>query len=329
MNIKRSLVKLTLFYLILIMLVSGFLSYMIYEFAPRPLERRIELGEDIFVNPPPERYSRHYLMPEAVTEVKRRIGLSLIYFNIAVLLFAGFVSYTLAKRELRPLERAIELQNRFTSDAAHELRTPLTAMKTEIEVALREENLPGEIRELLESNNEEIDKLVSLSSSLLKLAQYEEGEAERFGCLDLAEVVEGAVSRVKHFAEAKSIDITVQVEETSIKGDSESLTELFVVLLDNAIKYSDEGKRIDVFSLREKGKKTIFIKDEGYGIDEEDVEKVFERFYRGRMPRDAEPVSGYGLGLSIAKRIAELHHARIRLGSEPGAGTTAIVEFRH
>ena len=329
MNFRRAYIKLTLGYMLLIILISGFLSYGIYRGGAAPLERRLERGQDIFKQEPPPDEAFRRLEPQAVEEVKHRVAVSLIYFNIAVLCLAGLLSYGLAKRELRPMEEALDLQSRFTSDASHELRTPLTAMRAEIEVALRSGDLEArETRELLESNLEEIGKLEALSSGLLKLAQYEEGvKKDAVGTIQLSAVIEEAVDRVKHSAAARGIKVHRQLEEATVLGDRASLLEMLVILLDNSVKYSDENTTITVSTGCERRHILIRVRDEGYGISESDLAHVFDRFYRGKVPASKEQVTGYGLGLSIAKRIAELNRGTIEIESVLGEGTTDTVSL--
>lgn len=328
MTFRRTLIKLTLGYLVLIMLITGFLSIILYRVGAQPLERRLDLRQDLLMEEPPPGYTPgpHFLDPNAVSEVKHRMGLALIYFNVAVLVLAGLVSYQLAKRELKPVEAAIDLQGRFTSDAAHELRTPLTAMRAEIEVALRGEKLgEGETRELLESNLEEIGKLEALSSGLLKLAQYGETKGE-VGAIELAGLLEESLARIRRTAEAHNIEVSIQVPTATVKGDRAMLAELFVILLDNSVKYSDDGTRIAITGVIDKRFAVVTVKDEGYGIAAADLAHVFDRFYRGKVPAEKQ-VSGYGLGLSIAKRIAEVNHAGVDIESDPGDGTRVSVRL--
>jgi two-component system sensor histidine kinase CiaH len=328
-NFRRAYVKLTLGYMLLIMLVSVFLSYAIYRGGAGPLERRLDLRQRIIQEGPVPGEELRRLEPNAVEEVKHRVAMYLIYFNIAVLFLAGLLSYGLAKRELRPMEEALDLQGRFTSDASHELRTPLTAMRTEIEVALRSGDLKADdARELLQSNLEEIGKLEALSSGLLKLAQYEEGVKKgAIGSIQLSTVIEESVDRIKHSAAAQGIKVVLELEETTVPGDRGSLVEMLVILLDNSIKYSDGNTTITVSTHGEKRHVLIRVKDEGYGISESDLAHVFDRFYRGGVPVSKRQVKGYGLGLSIAKRIAEIHHGSIGIESVPGEGTTATVKL--
>jgi signal transduction histidine kinase len=263
-----------------------------------------------------------------VDEVKQHLAMFLVYFNIGVFCIAGVLSYGLAKRELKPLEAAMELQNRFTSDAAHELRTPLTAMKAEIEVALRGGDLKADdTRELLQSNLEEIGKLETLSAGLLKLAQYEEGAAlSGAGTVELGAVVNESVDRVRRSAEPRGIEVNLDVNEATVPGDRNSLVEMLVILLDNGIKYSDDNTTITVSTRLQRRHAEITVADEGYGIGKDDLGHVFDRLYRGKLPASKQ-VEGYGLGLSIARRIAEMHRGSIGIESAPGVGTTVTVEL--
>ncbi len=334
MNLRPTLIKLTLWYLLLIMLVSGVLSVIVYTGGSQPLNRRVEIGDRIFIEediPPgfPPEQMRPRLNPFVANEVKHNLALFLIYFNVGVFCIAGVVSYTLARRELQPVQEAMELQNRFTSDAAHELRTPLTAMKAEIEVALRAGELTeAETRELLESNLEEIGKLDALSSSLLKLAQYEEGAAAlEVGVVDVRAVLEEAVGKVSHAANSRGITMSLDIEDSSVTADRAGLVEMLVILLDNSIRYSEDGTAISVSCRREKRHVRITVADRGFGIDSADMAHVFERFYRGKVPASRGQVEGHGLGLSIARRIAEKNRGSVDLESEPGKGTTATIRL--
>lgn len=328
MNLRRSLIKLTLGYMLLIMIVTGLLSFAVYKVGTQPFEGRLRLQqhivEEFFPGEMPPRFES-----EVLNDVKRRLALSLLYFNIGALCLAGIVSYGLAKRELKPMQEAFDMQSRFTSDAAHELRTPLTAMKAEIEVFLRsEQTTDAETRELLESNLEEIGKLTALSSSLLKLAQYEEAiEKGEVGSVELRSVLEEAAERVKRTASRREISLELEGVGMKVRGDRPSLVELFVILLDNSIKYSRDGTRIEVSAGTFKRNAVVSVSDEGYGIGEDDLDHVFDRFYRGRAQSPEEQVAGHGLGLSIASRIAEIHRGDIDIDSELGSGTTVTVSL--
>jgi signal transduction histidine kinase len=236
----------------------------------------------------------------------------------------------LARLTLKPIEEAMETQNRFTADASHELRTPLTAMRTEIEVALRDRELGlNESKKLFESNLEEIGKLESLSSALLKLAKNGDTKLA-LEKVNLAEIITEAYEKVEREAEKKSIMIDFDANkygDLEINGDRLSLTELFVILLDNAIKYSSEKSKISINIEKDHDKTIIRVKDHGVGINHSDLPYIFNRFYRADSSRSKEKVSGYGLGLSIAKQIVELHSGNITVVSKPGKGTEFTVKI--
>jgi len=228
---------------------------------------------------------------------------------------------------MQPIEQALEAQSQFTADASHELRTPLTAMKTEIEVAMRDKLLNiSDAKKLLKSNLEEIEKLEYLSSSLLKLARSENNH-KQFQNLLLNEAIEKSIKGLTPVANKKSIIIKAKLLKTRILGDESSLVEMFTIILENAIKYSDKGKTVHVQIVKEKEKVLVKIKDQGMGIKSSEIPYIFNRFYRADISRSKEKVFGYGLGLSIAKKIADSHHVSISVSSVLGKGTEFTIIF--
>jgi signal transduction histidine kinase len=240
-----------------------------------------------------------------------------------------FVSSILARRSLRPLEEMLSAQSRFTSDAAHELRTPLTAMKTEIEVSLRDKKLSkDEAVEVLESNLEEVQKLETLTSALLRLAKSDEKvDKTLWNDYRLIDILEGAKDRVAKKANDKSIEILLPKSKVKVNGDADQLLELFVTLFDNALKYSAQKSKVEVKVEKLENKVYASVTDQGVGITEVDLPHIFERFYRADQSRSKTKVGGYGLGLSLAKTIAEAHGGKISVESEYKKGSTFTVEL--
>jgi signal transduction histidine kinase len=235
----------------------------------------------------------------------------------------------LAKHTLKPIEQAMEAQNRFTADASHELRTPLTAMRSEIEVNLRNKQLnTTDAKKLLQSNLEEIEKLESLSNALLKLARYQNNFSDDFKDISLQEVIVEAYEKVENLAKRKSIRFDNNLSEIKVLGDQQSLIELFVILLDNAIKYSPEKSKISINFTKLDKHVSVKIKDRGIGIKASELPYIFNRFYRADTSRSKEKVDGYGLGLSIAKSIVEMHKGTIEVNSKPGHGSEVVVKLR-
>lgn len=253
----------------------------------------------------------------------------LALFNAGMLAVGAAASYVLARRSLRPLEEALVAQGRFTSDAAHELRTPLTAMKTEIEVALRDKKLStAEARAVLGSSLEEIAKLELLTAGLLRLAtRSEKIDRSNWQNYDLSEILQAAQRRLADKAKSRNITITIARTKAVICGDPDQLVELFVTLLGNAIKYSHDNGMVQI-KVRDTERKVIIdIIDDGVGIADVDLPHIFERFYRADQSRTRSAAEGYGLGLSLADTIARVHSGKISVKSTYGKGSIFTVQL--
>ena len=320
--------KLTLSYLAIIMAISLTFSVVQYRISSNEVGNGLRRQGAIY-QLPGESFNGQDLYSARQREVEashRRLVASLTVANLAILLAAGLASYVLARRTLQPIEDALETQGRFAADASHELRTPLTAMKSEVEVALRDPKLnAGEARELLKSNLEEIAKLEALTNGLLKLARQDGGVPDEAVRLD--DVARAAVDRLHHELAERKIDLSLTLAELTVSGDRASLLELVVTLLDNAVKYSERGTAIAIRG-EEHGKiATLAIEDHGVGIKAVDLPHIFDRFYRADTSRSKLAADGYGLGLSIAKQIADMHHGSITVRSTPGRGSTFIIQL--
>lgn len=335
MHFKTAYLKLTLFYVLIVMVISVSFSLAIYQISSSEIGQG--LGRQTTAlhgikptnddsNPIFDEIER--IRNEQINETNNNLEVNLIYFNLLILVLSSLLSYFFAQRTLKPIEDMMEIQSRFAADASHELKTPLTAMRTEIEVNLRDQKISlSEARKLLESNLEEIAKLETLSNALLKLAKYEDNVHKDFKSISLSDVVAEAYEKVEKLAEKKNIKFDNNVEDIKIKGDGPSLVELFVILLDNAIKYSSEGSKISIKIKKSLQHAEIKIKDEGVGIKALDLPHIFDRFYRADSSRSKDKVNGYGLGLSIAKRIVELHKGSISAESKPDEGSTFIIKL--
>jgi two-component system phosphate regulon sensor histidine kinase PhoR len=221
----------------------------------------------------------------------------------------------------------LDEQNRFITDSSHELNTPLTSLKTSIEVNLRDKNFNiDKAKEVLKSNLEDVNNLQFLSAELIKLTQFQDQNNNlQFENFSLLDVVEEAVGKVRSQAKKKSISIKLDIPKTQVMGDRRSLTELFIILLDNAIKYSPNRKFVSVSVRKPDSKIQILIKDNGVGIEKKDIPYIFDRFFRADKSRTKQKTKGYGLGLSIAKRIATLHNGDIAVESNLGKGSIFTV----
>jgi signal transduction histidine kinase len=269
------------------------------------------------------------LDPNLVADTKNRLILILILTNTVILGGSFAAGYFLAGRTLRPIKEMIDEQNRFVADASHELRTPLTSLKTEIEVNLRDKGLVLEdARKLLSSNLEEIDNLQVLSDDLIRLARYESGEnGLTIEEVNLFSVTDEAVKKVAKLARNKKITIENEVADCTIFGSKSALTELFVIFLDNAIKYSSPQTTVRLDSEKTNGHILVRVIDQGVGIDQKDIPHIFDRFYRVDESRNKNSAPGYGLGLAIARQIIEKHKGTVRVQSKLNEGTIFTVQL--
>jgi len=262
-------------------------------------------------------------------EGKQRIIIGLININAIIIMLGGVGGYFLARRTILPIKRAHDAQSAFAADASHELRTPLATMRAEIEVALREKKFSLEdARVLLKSNLEELEKLTSLSDGLLRLARTDLATELSFETVSLSSLVGEALERFTPLAREKNIEITTSLPgKMDTNGDAPSLIELFATLIDNALKYSKTNQSVNITGKNDGKYWEVAVKDYGLGIKASELAHVFDRFYRGESSRVTGKISGYGLGLAIAKNIASLHKGEVRAQSTPGKGSVFIVRL--
>ncbi|HEX5421885.1 MAG TPA: ATP-binding protein [Gammaproteobacteria bacterium] len=227
------------------------------------------------------------------------------------------------------LERAFRQISQFTSDASHELRTPLAVMRTTAEVALRSPTDSVECREALEHIVVELDRTSHLVENLLLIAKADAGDAALSRKpVNLADAVNEACTEVGVLGQVKGIGIEARLpaEPVWVSGDAHSLRRLFVILLDNAIKYTPVGGSCEASVALDRGFAVGTVRDTGIGIADEERAHIFERFYRVDRARTRHQ-GGAGLGLAIGRWIVEAHGGRISLESELNLGSVFRVEL--
>jgi two-component system, OmpR family, sensor kinase len=230
------------------------------------------------------------------------------------------------------LERSFRAQKQFTADASHELRTPLTILAGQIEVSLQRRREASEYLDTLKNNLDEIHRLQKIVASLLLLSRLDSGKLIVDGTsIRLDEILLASMEKISAIAKDKGISIDFQLDDSKcadaviVLGDSASLQNVFLNVLDNAIKYSKQGSKLSC-TLKVVGNQAeIEIVDNGEGIPPEHMEHIFERFYRADHSQGKDGKSGAGLGLAIAKGVVEAHGGTIALTSIRGQGTIARV----
>ncbi|HEX5734898.1 MAG TPA: heavy metal sensor histidine kinase [Blastocatellia bacterium] len=228
---------------------------------------------------------------------------------------------------LSKLEHAFARERRFTADASHELKTPLAVLRGDIEVALRRERAKEEYRRVLASSLEEIARLTKLTDDLLTLARSDAGEAMlELEPVSLDRLASEAYNFLQPLADSARVALDYKASPVVVEGDQKRLKQLFVNLLDNAIKYTPAGGSARLALDREGDAAIIEVSDTGRGIPAEALPHVFERFYRQSDPGDGR-VNGFGLGLAISKWIVEAHGGTIEVSSRPGSGSRFLVRL--
>jgi heavy metal sensor kinase len=224
------------------------------------------------------------------------------------------------------LEKAFQRQKQFTSDASHELRAPLAVIEAESSLALQKERPPSDYRQSLETISQEAGQMSSLIEQLLTLARADAGkERWNFTEVNLGSVITSLSTDAEVLCQEKGLSCQLgQTQDLVIKGDQARLRELFMNLLDNAIRYTPAPGTVSVSLRREAQMAVVAITDTGVGIPAEDLPFIFERFYRVDKAR-SRAEGGSGLGLAICRHIAEAHGGKIEVESQLGTGSTFSV----
>jgi signal transduction histidine kinase len=323
--------KLTLWYLLIIFLITSLFSGAFYNVSTREISRavsRIESMHDEWQQRlgtvPPTPPGAPSL--EELKMAQQRILWYLIATNGIILLVSGGLSYFLAGKTLQPIKVMLEEQHQFISNSSHELRTPLATLRAEIEAQLLEKKITdAQARLLLGSNLDEVDKLQKLANKLLQLTKVSSSKQRTPTEVAVATILQKSIQKVRILAKKKNSTITTDLEKGIVLGDADSLEELFVIVLDNAIKYSPEDSAITVTAQKKGKSMVVSVQDNGVGIAASDLDHVFERFYRAKSPRFK--TEGFGLGLPIAQQIADAHGGNIAITSVENKGTLVKISL--
>ena len=243
------------------------------------------------------------------------------------LLGCGIGGALLAARALAPARLSFTRQQQFIADASHELRTPITILRANAEVLLRgRSRLDPDDAPLLDDIVTETEHMGALAENLLTLARLDAGSSHlEQEIVDISAVAEDVARRVRPLVEEQRIQLAVEpAPALLVLGDSARLSEVALILVDNAIKYNRPGGSVTIRTYRD-GQQAIFeVRDTGVGIAPAHLQHLGERFYRVDKARSRQ-MGGAGLGIAIARGIAAAHHGALTLASVPNKGTTATL----
>lgn len=227
--------------------------------------------------------------------------------------------------DITAVKQGEEIRSEFFANASHELKTPLTAIKGFNDV-IGMKSKDGDIKTLSAKIDKEVNRVVSLIDDMLNLSKLETTKTPIVEKVDLFAVASDAEESISALARDKNVNIEISGEGT-VEMEKDHAYELVKNLMENAVRYNEDGGHVFVSVDESADKVTLKVKDDGIGIDEENQSRIFERFYRVNKSRSRE-TGGTGLGLSIVKHVAELYGAKLTLSSTLGAGTEITVSFK-
>jgi len=286
-------------FLPLLVVLASLLGYWLSGRALAPVNRIIESAEKIGV----QDLSHRLTVPEAKDELRR---------------LTETVNAMLSR-----IEVSVDRIQQFTADASHDLRTPLALIRTNAELALRRPRTESEYRETLERILGASEETTRLIDALLTLARADLGATQlRFDNVELTPLLHKAGQKAAVLALEKGVTFSESLSEEPLflRADAAAIERLVLALLDNAVKYTPAGGQVQFRSFAESDFAVLEVEDSGIGISAEDLPRIFDRFFRADQARSRE-VPGSGLGLSIARWVAEAHNGTIEVASRPGQGS--------
>lgn len=217
------------------------------------------------------------------------------------------------------LDKAFKRERQFIADVAHEMKTPIATLKSSFEVTLQKERQNEEYKKIIKDSITETDRLTTTLKDVLDLAWSEVPNESLRETFDLSELINEMVEITQKLAVKKQITVTKSITPLiQIKGFRERLGRALLNIIDNAIKYTAHHGKVNVSLIKEFNNALIIIKDNGQGIEEGELEHIFDRFYRGSK---TDKIFGAGLGLAIAKATIGIHGGVIKVESKPGKGS--------
>ena len=305
-----------LYFLILLTIVGIFNIVIFYSINTNTMEISTPRIETSF-SKDKNSYGTDELREKIITARNKRaseqITESILILDFLILLAGGIGSFWLARRALEPLEKAHKLQSEFVSNASHEIRTPLAAIQLETEIILKDKTASkDELREVLESNLEEAKSLTAMVKMLLSLSKINEEIP-----LSAANLNETIKARISKFPDAEKKIKFEDGKEFIVQNNETAIDEIAMILIDNALKYNVSKEPIEVKIFRQNRQAVLSVSNFSNEIPQDELNKFFDRFYRCDKVRSCNNhTEGYGLGLAIAKKLAEETHSVILAKNE-------------
>lgn len=339
--------KLTFWYVGIILSLTVTLSGLFFLQTNRILRRefvRIEhqIVQESRRNPSPVPPAAKLSVLETnLVETRQKLLNDLVILNVVISLIVGLSSYFLSGKTLQPIKVAMQRQKQFVADAAHELKTPITSLQSSLELAAMSPPTAKKTASLISDLQTDITQLTQLIERLLLLSKidYFQNQQQHFNQLNCLTLLTETIHQLKPLAQQKKVTLKLThkpQQPALILGNEDRIRELMTILIENAIVYTalaPKPRNVEVSLNISRSKVSLLISDTGIGIPNQELPKIFDRFYQVDTartldsPESVPSTHGAGLGLSIAKQIAELHSAHLKVTSKLNHGTTFIVTF--
>ena len=263
-----------------------------------------------------------------IEEIGKLRTQNLLTVSSVIVLTTVFFGYVIARVTLTPARNALAAQKQFIGNIAHELRTPLAVIKTNTEVSLLDANVSTDMKDTLNSNVEELDRISEIINNLLSLSTLVRPERVEFAAVDLSSVATDVVHKYSNLAKRGEHQVTLRKSpDTLVFGNETALQQIVGNLLKNALTYTPRGGHIRItVEPAANHQVELIVQDSGIGIARKDLFRIFEPFYRAD-PSRARGAGGSGLGLAIVSELIKMHQGRITIKSAIGRGTTVSVLF--
>ncbi len=337
-------VKLTVWYTVIIMGISVLFSVAIFNMVSHQLEKGFRIAQigayaqrNNLPLPPGFHRDLRQLDPQLKNinfeEMKtyfqytqRNVVKVLVAVNGLIFVISIIGGFILSGVTLRPIKIAMEEQTEFVSNVSHELRTPITVLRTAFEVNIDNPKNSTRVKKLYEDSLQQVIRLEKLANRLLQLLQYPATYSDQDEKIDLGETINQVIQGYISVAKKNNISLRFQTRKNVfINGNETSIKELLGIFLDNSFKFTPSKGKVFVKIEANNNQAIISISDTGIGIKKEDISHIFDRFYQVKAARSKATNDGYGLGLSLAKKIVEYHKGRIEVESQINNGTTFTI----
>lgn len=275
------------------------------------------------------RATRTELTSERVIHMFGEVLIATVIFYVLTLVALYFVSRSVAKKSLQPLKDALERELSFTSYASHEFRTPLSVLKGSMEVLIRKPRSQSEYEEKIKECLGEVDKMSEMLEDLLTLTRVENGRMMLHDeTISVADLLDSITSQHAEELLGRNIHIDIRIfpEETTVKTDRMALGSIMSNIIGNAVKYCDNGGSITITSQVTDGMANIAVTNTGHGIPREEIDLIWNKFYRGAETGN-QHIRGYGLGLSIIRHFSDLIGANVIIDSDRDQPTTVTLSL--